>query len=408
MAEISNSSHEHHYITLQKAIHIIKVTSETQLEQIKQGNKVQKQAFIIYSLPGIGKSESLKNLAKTPEHIRVIDINAEFGGSLAMPIQSIHEVNGDAKAEVLHALHEDISKLKQHALDHPNDPHYLFLDEFNRGDEFMKQTLMQLLLNTKVPGHDLPNNVFVVGAGNTASNIFTNENVDNEVNPIDVAGRDRIAPFFVQLDAEGWLRWAYQNNVHEKVIRFIETQDQPEEVLYQAPQTIDGTGATPRSWTKLSGLLDIFTDYNDLGLMQPLVASQIGTDLATKFVNFLNTEGAFSIRELLSDPNTSLDQFEALNNTDKRQALMLMPRFVEKHLASNNIRDFKTPDNVYKAFNVLLDTKDQQILERFIRIFFETDDDNHNMMSKNYPILYDRLQHSKRFMNLAAKYSMTV
>ena len=130
--------------------------------------------------------------------------------------------------------------------------------------------------------------------------------------------------------------------------------------------------------------------------------------MATKFVNFLNTEGAFSIRELLSDPNTSLDQFEALNNTDKRQALMLMPRFVEKHLASNNIRDFKTPDNVYKAFNVLLDTKDQQILERFIRIFFETDDDNHNMMSKNYPILYDRLQHSKRFMNLAAKYSMTV
>lgn len=408
MAEISNSSNEHHYITLQNAIHIIKLTSETQLEQIKQGKKVQKQAFIIYSLPGIGKSESLKNLAKTPEHIRVIDINAEFGGSLAMPIQSIHEVGGNAKAEVLHALHEDISKLKKHALEHPDDPHYLFLDEFNRGDEFMKQTLMQLLLNTKVPGHDLPENIFVVGAGNTASNVFTTDAVDNEVNPIDVAGRDRIAPFFVQLDANGWLRWAYQHDVHEKVIQFIESQDSPEEVLYQAPETVDGTGATPRSWTKLSGLLDIFTDHSDLGLMQPLIASQIGTHLATKFVNFLNTQGSFSIRDLLSDSQTSLEKFESLNNTDKRQALMLMPRFVEKHLKSNNLTDYKTPDETYKAFNVLLDTKDQQILERFIKIFFETNQQNQNMMSQNYPLLYNRLQHSKRFMKLAAQYSMTV
>ena len=408
MTEISNSSEEHHYITLKNAIKIIKTTTEVQLQQLLNGEKVQKQAFIIYSLPGVGKSESLKNLAKTPEHIRIIDINAEFGGSLAMPIQSIHDVNGTAKAEVLHALHEDIGKLKQHALDNPNDPHYLFLDEFNRGDEFMKQTLMQLLLNTKVPGHDLPQNVFVVGAGNTATNVFTTQAVDNEVNPIDVAGRDRIAPFFVQLNAQDWLQWAYQNNIHEKIVQFIEGQDNPEEVLYQAPTTIDGTGATPRSWTKLSGLLDIFTDFSDLGIMNPLIASQIGTELATKFVNFLNTEGTFSLRDILSDSSKSLEKFQALNNTKKRQALMTMPRFVEKHLSSNNITNYKEPNETYKAFNVLLDTKDQQILERFIKVYLETDENNQNIMRKSYPLLYDRLAHSKRWNNLTANYSKSV
>ncbi len=407
--DVTNSVNEHHYISLNNAIWIIKTMSEAQLEKINNDEKVKKQSFVIYSLPGIGKSESLTNLAATPDHIKTIDINAEFGGSLSMPIQSIHDVGGKTKAQVVHALHEDIDELNEHAKAHPKEPHYLFLDEFNRGDEFMKQTLMQLLLNTKVPGHDLEPNIFVVGAGNTAENVFTEDAVDNEVNPIDVAGRDRIAPFFVQLDVQGWIKWAYQNQINEKVIQFIESQDEPENVLYQAPQTTDGTGATPRSWSKLSDALelDAFSDYSNLQIMSPLVSAYVGSDLATQFINFLNTQGSFSINELLSDPQNALEKFEDLTRTDQRQALMMMPRYIERHLSSNNLK-LKDPDDTYKSFISILDTKDQQILERFIKIFFESDMKGSNIMTQAYPLLHDRLRHSKKFTRLASQYAKSV
>ena len=413
MADVTNTANEHFYISLQKAIYIIQKTSETQLKSIRKGQKVQKQAFIIYSLPGIGKSESLKSLAKTPDHIKIIDINAEFGGSLSMPIQSIHKSSqneDEHEAEVLHAPHEDIKRLTIHARQHPDEVHYLFLDEFNRGDEFMKQTLMQLLLNNKVPGHDLPDNVFVVGAGNTSSNVFTDEAVDNEVNPIDVAGRDRIAPLFVQLDVKGWIDWAYQNDINEKIISFIDEDEEPEKVLYQAPSTVDGTGATPRSWSKLSNLLDIFQDeIQNQAFIRPLIASQVGNQLATRFSNYLLRSQNYSIKDLLTDPDTALEKFNNLpSSADRRSAIMNMPSYIEKHLESNNITDYKVKDNVFSSFVKISHTDDQQVLEKFIKYFFEAKDNNSNTIKDRHPLLTERINKSQRFANLKKMYSVSV
>ena len=390
---MSNERDEHFTISLKKALEIIRRTSNYMLKSMRNGESVRKQAFILYSLPGIGKTEGLKSMAKSEDHLKVIDINAEFGGSLSMPIQSI---TPDNQALVLHALHEDIAELNKHAKDNPDDVHYLFLDEFNRGDEFMKQTLMQLLLNTKVPGHKLEDNIFVVGAGNTSENVFTTDIVDNEVNPLDVAARDRISPLFVNLSVNEWLDWGYKNAIDPRILNFIDSHNNKDLVLYKAPSTADGTGATPRSWSKLSDLLNIFSIKKDgITTVKSIVASQIGNELTNEFISYLTIDPPYRLDEILEDQSKALERFEDLNNTEMRQALCQMPSFIEGKLKAGKDVEFKS------FISIIAGTSDQQALERFVRIFAEDD-----VMRKSFPTFNQEARQSDVYKDLIAQSSM--
>lgn len=381
--------------SLKTGLEIIRRMSEFTLKQLLNGENIRKQAFVLYSLPGIGKSEGLKSLAKSDDYIETIDINAEFGGSLDMPIQHVFkDETGQPHALVLHALHERIDKLNKHALKNPKTPHYLFLDEFNRGDEFMKQTLMQLLLNTRLPGHDLAQNIFVIGAGNTSENIFTDDLIENDVNPLDVAARDRIAPLFISLNTSDWLKWAYQHKIHPSIIMFIEQATNPASKLYQAPKTDDSTGTTPRSWTKLSDLLGEFDPKKESpAILKPLLQSQIGTGLSDEFLAYLSTEPNFNIDDILNNPNDALQSFDDLTAPDRRQALLLMPMFLEKQLESGHTIYFE-------SFEEILKTEDQTTLSTFINIYLEND-----ILRQNFENLFSALNESSQFNTIRSLYS---
>lgn len=391
-----SETNQHYYIGLNQALGIIKKSTEFALKETRAGRNFRPQTYVLYSLPGVGKTEGIKAIAKSEDHIKVIDINAEFGGSLSMPIQSINQENTEAK--VLHALHEDIHALREHALKHPNDPHYLFLDEFNRGDEFMKQTLMQLLLNRRVPGHSLPNNVFVVGAGNTSENVFTSEILDNEVNPLDVASRDRIAPLFVQLDVKDWVKWGYENRLNPSILEFIDGSERAEKLLYQAPTTVDGTGATPRSWAKLSDTLKVF-DLNDTPntVLRAIISSHVGNDITTEFMTFLMQKPPFDIHEILSDKSKAFKRFEDLKNpVNKRQLILKSPYVMEQQLESGMRQALDS------FLEIISNTNEQQILQRFIYTFVED-----SVLEKSYPSVHKELMKENVYRNLLAQYSVS-
>lgn len=387
-------------ISLKDAIGIIKKGTEGTWKAMQMDSSMKKPTFVLYSLPGIGKTEGLKSLAKSEDHIAVIDINAEFGGSLSMPIQDVSlNADGEKEAKVLHALHEDIADLKDHAEAYPDDIHYLFLDEFNRGDEFMKQTIMQLLLNNTLPGHKLPKNIFVVGAGNTSENIYGDEygEVPNDVNPLDVAARDRIVPLFLKLSVDNWLEWAYQNKVHPMIIGFLEQKGGAEanSTLYRAPEKDDETGATPRSWTKLSHMFETFNPYDEESgrIIKALVQGHVGSSLADEFMKYASEVPNFKVDDLLSNKQKALSRFEALTATDKRQALLLMPSFIDK--------DLKKGSRLYlESFDEILNTKDQNAKDRFTRIFLSND-----VLRKNFKTTFDAASAMPNFNKIRKQFS---
>lgn len=384
---------QQNFISLKTALRLIKADTSFQMQLIKNGQLPDKHTFVLYSLPGMGKTQGIREMVTDPQQLCVIDINAEFGGSLSMPISHVNEK--EQTAQVLHALNASISRLKAHALEYPSIPHFLFLDEFNRGDEFMKQTIMQLLLENRLPGNSLPENVFVVGAGNTAENIFSDEEmIENDVNELDTATRDRINPLFIQLEPKEWLDWAYVNEVAPEVVDFIGSKSyhEQQELLYQPSKSADGTGATPRSWARLSSFLADPTIKNDPVLLRAAVFSMIGNDCGNQFLTYLTTGDPLDIFALLQKPDQ--EKFMQLSTGRKMAFFSSALRLVEQDLESENSRGYA------QIFLNYLQTNDQTAVARFMHTQVET-----GVLEQKYPKTNVYLRKEPRFMQLVMEMS---
>lgn len=385
---------QQNFISLNTALRLIEADTAFQMQQILNHRPTDKHTFVLYSLPGIGKTQGIREMVQDAKHLCVIDINAEFGGSLSMPISHVDEKA--QTAQVLHALNAGIRQLRDHALSDPKTPHFLFLDEFNRGDEFMKQTIMQLLLENRLPGNTLPENVFIVGAGNTAENIFSDEEmVENDVNELDTATRDRINPLFIQLEPQEWLDWAYTNEVAPEVVDFIgsKSYNEQKELLYQPSKSTDGTGATPRSWTRLSSFLADPAIKNDPVLLRAAVFSMIGNDCGNRFLTYLTTGHPLDIFALLQHPDNK--KFAELSTGRKMAFFSSALRPVEQDLTSEDSRGYA------QVFRDYLQTKDQTAVARFIHTQVET-----GVLGQRYPHTNVYLRQDPAFMRLIMEMSV--
>lgn len=385
---------QQNFISLNTALRLIKFDTDFQMKEIMANKPTDKHTFVLYSLPGIGKTQGIKEMVGDPQHICVIDINAEFGGSLSMPISHVDEET--QTAQVLHALNASIKELKEHALSDPTTPHFLFLDEFNRGDEFMKQTIMQLLLENRLPGNSLPANVFVIGAGNTAENIFSDdEMIENDVNELDTATRDRINPLFIQLEPKEWLDWAYTNEVAPEVVDFIgsKSYNEQKELLYQPAKSADGTGATPRSWTRLSSFLADPAIKNDPVLLRAAVFSMVGNDCGEQFLTYLTTGNPLDIFSLLEKPDQA--KFAELSTGRKVAFFSSALRPVEQDLQSDKQRGY------VQTFLDYLQTNDQTAIARFIHTQVET-----GVLQERYTQTNLYLRKDPRFVQLIMEMSV--
>lgn len=389
-----SNGNQHFFISLNNAIALIKADIDYQMELRRHHKPMDKHTFALYSLPGIGKTQGVRSLAANEDQLCVIDINAEFGGSLSMPIQ--HVASDEQSAKVLHALNDNIATLKDHALQYPDLPHYLFLDEFNRGDEFMKQTIMQLLLECRLPGNPLPENVFVIAAGNTAENIFTDdESVENDVNSFDSASRDRIYPLYIQLSVSEWLSWAYQHNVSPEIVDYLGSKDADEaySLMYMPCKNEDGTGSTPRSWTRMSSLIDNPAIRNNTILLKAAIFSAIGEDAGNKFLTYLEQGNSIDITKMLND--NDLDEFNTMTTGTKLAFFTSSLRLIERDLANGN-------QNKYiDTFLNYTQTNDQTALSRFLHTYVES-----GTLTNKYPLTNAALRQNSDFIELIASQSV--
>ena len=91
-----------------------------------------------------------------------------------------------------------------------------FLDEANRAHPTVIQTLFQIITEGVCGEHKLPDNTFVVLAGNLG------EEDSTFLTDFDDSALDgRLAVFHLRPDAPNWLDWAGQEGIHPAVIRYI-------------------------------------------------------------------------------------------------------------------------------------------------------------------------------------------
>lgn len=128
-----------------------------------------------------------------------------------------------------------------------NDFIILFLDEINGAAPAVQAAAYQLILNRRVGTYNLPDNVFIVAAGNRDGDRGVTHRMPKPL-------QNRFVHYEVEVNFDDWLDWATSNNIHPEVIGFL-TYSKSKLHSFDA-KSADPSYPTPRSWKFVSDLLN--------------------------------------------------------------------------------------------------------------------------------------------------------
>ena len=260
----------------------------SQVKPILSTARLADDSVLLEGLHGIGKSEIVKQYCiENGYHYTALFLShQEVGDLIGIPVTEM--INGEnvtlwSKPVWLQRMTEVASKGK-HCV--------LLLDELNRAQTDVLNSALQLVLERQIHEHSLPTvdgiKTQVIACINPTSE------GDYQVQEIDPALLDRFLKLEVEVDTEGWLNWARENNVNKIVRDFI--LNNPTK-LHFIPEDQNDIGPTPRSWAKLGAFIDNFNKFNKLdkeldkeheSILFNIIRGKVGSSIGAQFYTFYN------------------------------------------------------------------------------------------------------------------------
>ena len=193
-------------------------------------------------------------------------------------------------------------------------PIVLFLDELNRARPEVLQTIMDLALNRKLAGKNLPKGSRIIAA--------VNEGEEYQLTDLDPALVSRFNIFRFEPSVEEWILWAQKKNVDSRVISFIRDNGT---WLDKDPSQEEGEDTaldkTPdrRAWKRVSDVIKGKEDIEKNDIL--LISSIIGVKATNIFVKKIRQKKSIEAKDLLNNfdykvpllGDLSLHQFTILN-----------------------------------------------------------------------------------------------
>ena len=225
----------------------------------------KKRPVFIWGPPGIGKSDIVHQIGDALD-AHVIDVRLSLWEPTDIKGIPYYSAEDNKMSWAPPVELPDAAMASQHK------SIILFLDEMNSAAPAVQAAAYQLILNRRVGAYELPDNVYIVAAGNRE----TDKGVTYRM-PAPLANR------FVHLELavsfDDWFNWAVDNKIHKDVVGFLQFAKRD---LYDFdPKSPNRSFATPRSWSFVSELLE---DNLDDETTTDLVSGCVGEGLAIKFV----------------------------------------------------------------------------------------------------------------------------
>lgn len=173
-------------------------------------------------------------------------------------------------------------------------PIVLFLDELNRARPEILQTVMDLALNRKLAGRQLPEGSRIISA--------VNEGEQYQLSDLDPALVSRFNIVNFQPTVQEWLLWAKREGMDPRVIGFIEENSVWLDHNADSKENEDtGLDKTPdrRAWKRVSDIIkgaEVLTT-----LHQKAVASIVGAKATVAFMASVNNKKVISGKDVLYD-----------------------------------------------------------------------------------------------------------
>ena len=242
-----------------------------------------KHSILGLGAPGVGKSQVIRHIGDKYGY-KVIDIRlaqmseVEIGG-LIYPNESRTRTVW---------LAPDI--LPNEERDGKNT--ILLLDEITSCTKRVQVAAYQLILDRRIGQYTLPEGTFVVALGNRE---------DDDGVYIHLAGplADRFEIHYIESDFENWkYDFALKHGIHPYVIDYLTFK--PSDLHTQDPESGNMVFATPRSWERVSDILNIDSDVTKPVIRHKIIGN-IGLAAGSQFVEFCKKQRpVISVQDLIS------------------------------------------------------------------------------------------------------------
>ena len=174
-----------------------------------------------------------------------------------------------------------------------NQPVVLFLDELNRARPEILQTIMDLALNRKLAGRELPAGSRIVSA--------VNDGEEYQLTDLDPALVSRFNIYNFRPTIGEWLLWASQAGIDKHVTEFIENNNRMLDGDGAATKSSSSLEKTPdrRGWERVSDILRNTPTIT--GTTKKVVAGIVGAKAAAEFFESFNQSSVISAESVLKD-----------------------------------------------------------------------------------------------------------
>ena len=240
-------------------------------------------SWMLHGRPGVGKTDLVQTLA---DEIGAQLFDLRLTTIEPQDLRGLPYYDHDQKRTVWYRP-EDLP-------DDPARPAILFLDELTAAPPSLQPTVYGLLQERRVGRHRLPDSVLIVAAGNSVEDGAVAYEMGSALS-------DRLVHLIVQASAEDWLRnYAVPAGLHPSVPAFIRTRPDLLETSEEALRRGQMIACTPRSWTRVSQIMQAVPDRATRALM---IAGTVGEAPAAEFALIADEIAAtVQVAEMLETP----------------------------------------------------------------------------------------------------------
>lgn len=253
---------------------IVNSLSLSYISYIKNGIKFKDfPSVMLWGAPGVGKSQSVREIAKkieedTGKKVNVTDVRLLLFNPI--DLRGIPTANADKTLAVW-------LKPKIFQMDESNDAvNILFLDEISACPQSVQAAAYQITLDRVIGEHKLPDNCIVIAAGNRVSDKSVASRMPRAL-------ANRLMHIEVAIDFDSWHEWANEKKLNDMVIKFLENNQKY--LMRYLPESDDVAYATPRTWEMVSNVMN--NVQGGLVNKEALVSGLIGKDVALEFFKFM-------------------------------------------------------------------------------------------------------------------------
>ena len=268
---------------------------------------------------GIGKTESIMNLAKNKLHIGYIDIRLLLYAET--DLKGIPYPSADNKSTVW--LQNNVLP----TVERDGENGILVLDEITSVSKSIRTAAYQLLNERKLGQYELPEGWMVVCLGN-------GEEDGGDFEGMEANFTNRCSLFNVVPDIDTWRQWAFNNNINYLVLAYLNFRPQDLHT-FDPDSESDLLFASPRSWKAVSDVLNKHPYNKDDLLTELRILGNIGTTVGHRFTAFCNYKNG------LVNPEDIVNGVVLEFNPENSESVYITVQSVVNLVAEKTARDIK-------------------------------------------------------------------